>query len=104
MAKDGTFAPYTIVTGTLKEGESAPVVPPQKRGPKKGATYKTHEAIPRACGCAGAMHKMGCEHYIAPQARACGCKPKGPHKSSCLLSGKAKRMRGGPGAGPIPGA
>ena len=79
------------------------MVPAQKTGPKKGATYNVKGA--RACGCKGqGPHKMGCVHYIAPKARECGCKPKGPHKPTCQLSRKAKRMRGGPGAGPIPGA
>ena len=84
------------------------MIPPQKRGPKKGATYKPYNVkAERACGCKGqGPHKMGCEHYVAPnnKARACGCAATGPHHSSCHLSGKAKRMRVGPGAGPIPGA
>ena len=74
---DGTFAPYTILTKTLKQGESAPVIRPQKRGMKKG---------------------------FKPETRDCGCSTIGPHKSSCSLSSEAKRVRGGPGAGPIPGA
>jgi len=42
---DGTFAPYTILTATQEEGESAPVVPAQKPGPKKGATYKMRSKV-----------------------------------------------------------
>ena len=49
-------------------------------------------------------YKSTCEHYVVPKARACGCGGTGRHKSSCPLSSEAKRVRGGPGAGPIPGA
>ena len=125
VAKDGTFRPYTILTATLKEGESAPVVPAQRCGPKKGFADKpracgcawtgphkstcAHYVVPkgsdgkeRACGCAGTgRHKKDCEHYAGFKARGCGCAGTGPHKSSCSLSRKAKRKR--PGAGPIQG-
>ena len=122
VAKDGTFRPYTILTATLKEGESAPVVPPQKHGPKKGfvsgvracgckgqgphkSSCHLSSVTSRTCGCAATgPHKSSCKLSGGERAaRTCGCAATGPHKSSCQLSSKAKRVRGGPGAGPIPG-